>query len=484
LHLDDLIAGLDAQLVSGSKAAASDIVAITQDSRAVKPGMMFAAIAGSKLDGTAFIADAITKGAAAILVAPGVSAPAAVGLVESAQPRRVLAQIAARLAGSLPRQIVAVTGTNGKTSSADFLRQIWEFSELPAASIGTLGILVKGQPPRPCLTTPDPVTLANELASLASAGIEQVVIEASSHGLDQSRLDGVPLAAAGFTNLTRDHLDYHGDMAGYAAAKLRLFDQLLPEDAPAIASTTLDPDILAQLRRIATNRKLDFNTVGEGGSLINLMGATPTAFGQVLKLITPDGPIEIALPLAGRYQADNVLMAAGLALALETQSVLDALPQLRGVRGRLELVARLPERGAVYVDYAHTPDALTRMIQSLRPHCRGRLILVFGAGGDRDAGKRPLMGGVAQELADVAIITDDNPRTENPAAIRAAIKAACPKAIEIGDRREAIAAALGMAGDDGLIVVAGKGHETGQIVGSTTLPFDDAAVIRELLGIA
>ena len=484
MHLDDLIAGLAARLVSGSKAGAADITAVTQDSRAVKPGMMFAAIAGSKLDGSAFISDAIAKGAAAILAAPGANVPSAVPEVEAAQPRRVLAQIAARLAGTLPRQIVAITGTNGKTSSADFLRQIWEFSELPAASIGTLGILVKGQPPRPCLTTPDPVTLANELAALGGAGIDQVVIEASSHGLDQARLDGVPLAAAGFTNLTRDHLDYHGDMDAYAAAKLRLFNELLPEDAPAIASTTLDPDVLAQLRQIATNRRLDFDTVGEGGSLINLMRATPTAFGQILSLITPHGPIEIALPLAGLYQADNVLMAAGLALALETQNVMDALPQLRGVRGRLELVARLPERGAVYVDYAHTPDALTRVIQSLRPHCAGKLILVFGAGGDRDAGKRPLMGAVADELADVAIITDDNPRAENPAAIRAAIKAACPKGFDIGDRRAALAAALHMAGDDELIVVAGKGHETGQIVGNTTLPFDDAAVIRELLGIA
>jgi len=483
LRLADLLAGLDVRLASDAAAATPDITAVTQDSRAAGPGMMFAALPGSKLDGTWFVAEAVAKGAAVILAAPGTAVPPGAILVAADQPRRALAQIAARLAGPLPRQIVAITGTNGKTSGADFLRQIWEFSELPAASIGTLGILVQGQAPRPCLTTPDPVTLAQELAGLARAGVDHVVIEASSHGLDQARLDGVPLAAGGFTNLTRDHLDYHGDMLAYAAAKLRLFDALLPRGAPAIASTALDPAVRARLEQIAAARGLMFDTVGEHGSLINLTRATPTAFGQVLSLVTPEGPIEIALPLAGRYQADNALMAAGLALALETENVLDALPQLRGVRGRLELVARLPERGAVYVDYAHTPDALARMIQSLRPHCLGKLILVFGAGGDRDAGKRPLMGAVAAQLADVAIITDDNPRSENPAAIRAAIKAACPNGIEIGDRRAAIAAALAQARDDDLVVVAGKGHETGQIIGDVTLPFDDAAVIRDLLGI-
>ena len=483
MRLDDLIQGLDARLAPGH-APVADIAAITADSRAARSGTIFAALAGSKLDGGSFIADAIGRGAAAILAAPGVTVPAATALLVAAEPRRVLAQIAGRLAGKLPRDIVAITGTNGKTSSADFLRQIWEFAEIPAASIGTLGIVVKGQAPRASLTTPDPVTLAAELAALASQGIDDVVIEASSHGLDQARLDGVPLAAGGFTNLTRDHLDYHGDMAAYAAAKLRLFGELLPENAPAVASTTLDTGIISQLRAVAARRGLQFETVGEGGSLLNLVSATPTAFGMVVRLISPAGEAEIALPLAGRYQVDNVLMAAGLALMLPVPTALEALPELTGVRGRLELVARLPQRGSVYVDYAHTPDALTRMLQSLRPHCLGRLILVFGAGGDRDTGKRPLMGAVAQELADVAIITDDNPRSENPAAIRAAIKAACPKGIEIGDRRQAIEAALNMASHDDLVVVAGKGHEQGQIVGDVTLPFDDAAVIRDLLGLA
>jgi UDP-N-acetylmuramoyl-L-alanyl-D-glutamate--2,6-diaminopimelate ligase len=461
---------------------ALELRAVTENSRQIGPGMIFAALKGSKLDGTKFIPNAIAQGAVAVLAEPGAIVPAGTLLIESSQPRRVLAQIATRLAGPMPRVIAAITGTNGKTSSADFLRQIWEYAGTRAASIGTLGIIAAGQPPRPSLTTPDPVTLARELAALQQAGIDYVAIEASSHGLDQARLDGVPLSAGGFTNLTRDHLDYHGDMANYAAAKLRLFNELLPAEAPAVASTALDGAIMDQMREIAARRNLQMETVGKGGSLLDLRRATPAAEGQILELRAPLGLIEIMLPLAGSYQADNVLMAAGLALMLESSSVLESLLHLRGVRGRLELVARLPHRAAAYVDYAHTPDAITRLLQSLRPHCAGRLILVFGAGGDRDAGKRPLMGAVAAQLADIAIITDDNPRSENPATIRAAIKAACPTGIEIGDRRRAIAAALNMAGPDDLVVVAGKGHELGQVVGDQVLPFDDAAVIREWTG--
>ena len=480
MRLDELISGLPAHLISG--APDSQIIAVTADSRAVGPGMMFAAMPGSKLDGGSFITDALARGAAAILAAAGTAVPPEIPFVAADQPRAALARIAVRLAGKMPRVIAAITGTNGKTSSADFLRQIWQHAEIPAASIGTLGIIAGDRPPRPCLTTPDPVTLAMELAQLAAAGIDYVAIEASSHGLDQARLDGLTLAAAGFTNLTRDHLDYHGDMAAYGAAKLRLFNELLPEGAAAIASTALDPATLAQMQDIAARRGLLFDSVGAGGSMIDLLRVTPVAHGQILELRTADGTNEIMLPLAGRFQADNVLMAAGLALALETQGVFAALPDLKGVRGRLELAGSLPNGATAYVDYAHTPDALTRLIQALRPHCTGRLILVFGAGGDRDPGKRPLMGKVAADLADVAIITDDNSRSEDPTFIRAAITAACPAAIEIGDRRAAIAAALNMAGPADLVVVAGKGHEQGQIVGSTVLPFDDAAVIRDLLG--
>ena len=481
LRLGDLLYGLPARLIAGDET--TEIIAITPDSREARPGVMFAAIPGAKLDGANFIADAVRRGAPAVLAAPG--APIAGALaIEAADPRSVLAHCAARLAGSLPRVIAAVTGTNGKTSTVDFLRQIWLAADIPAASIGTLGVVTAHSATKPGLTTPDPVTLANTLAGLVSQAIDYVALEASSHGLDQKRLDGLKLAAGGFTNLTRDHLDYHANMQAYAAAKLRLFSELLPDDASVVANTALTEPTMSQLRAIATGRAMIFETVGVGGTLINLKRVTPFAHGQSLELETIDGPVEVLLPLAGRYQVDNALLAAGLAITLLTQNVLHALLTLKGVRGRLEMVDRLSKGGAAYVDYAHTPDALTNLLQSLRPHCAGRLILVFGAGGDRDPGKRPLMGEVAETLADIAIITDDNPRGEDPKSIRDAIRAGCPKALEFGDRRQAIAEALEMAGHEDIVVVAGKGHEQGQIVGGETLPFDDASVIRELLGAA
>jgi len=306
-------------------------------------------------------------------------------------------------------------------------------------------------------------------------------MEASSHGLDQRRLDGVALAAAGFTNLTRDHLDYHGNMAAYRAAKLRLFDTLLPEGGAGAFSTEADADTQAALRRIAARRGLRLLSVGEAGEDIRIDHATPLPDGQALDLHILGGRVTMKLPLPGRFQADNALLAAALALLSGTpaSAVLAALPRLAGVRGRMELAAR-PACAAAYVDYAHTPDALERLLAALRPHTRGRLVCVFGAGGDRDAGKRPLMGAVVARLADIAIITDDNPRGEDPALIRAAIRAACPDAVEIGDRRAAIAEALGMLRAGDLLVVAGKGHESGQTIAGVTTPFDDAAVIREL----
>jgi len=313
-------------------------------------------------------------------------------------------------------------------------------------------------------------------------------MEASSHGLDQCRLDGVRLAAAGFTNLTRDHLDYHGSLEAYRAAKLRLFDTLLPPGAPAIATAELDPDTLAALRAIAIARRLDLRTVGEAGDTLRLIAAHPRPDGQDLILARPDGVRRtIAFPLPGRFQADNALLAAALAEALGEPDALSRLPGLTGVRGRLELAASpMGQQGgtgaAAYVDYAHTPDALARLLAALRPHTEGRLVLVFGAGGDRDRGKRPLMGAEASRGADLVFVTDDNPRTEDPAAIRAAILAACPGAIEIGDREAAIAAGLNALRSGDVLVVAGKGHEPGQIVGNVTIPFDDAAVIRRLTG--
>lgn len=460
-------------------AAEAPISGITADSRAVQPGMIFAALAGERADGRAFIAEAVSRGAGAVLAAPGTVWPAGIPprpLLIEANPRRRLAEIAAVLAGPMPRHVVAVTGTNGKTSTVDFLRQIFLHAGVPAASLGTLGLIAAGFRSGASLTTPDPVSLAATLARLRAAGIEHVALEASSHGLHQYRLDGVALAGAAFTNLSRDHLDYHGDLAAYRAAKLRLFGELLPRAAPAVAMADLDADTLAALR--AARAVL---TVGEGGSAIDLRRATPAPAGQILDIVIEGTARQVALPLPGRFQADNALLAAGLARAIGVDRAVEALAVLAPVRGRLERVAVLDGGAAAYVDYAHTPDALMRLLAALRPHATGRLILVFGAGGDRDSGKRPLMGAVAARDADVAIVTDDNPRRENPAAIRAEILAACPGALEIGDRRAAIAAGLGMLRSGDVLAVAGKGHEQGQTIGDAVLPFDDACVIRALL---
>ena len=462
------------------------VCGVTADSRTARDGALFVAIPGTRADGRAFIADAVSRGAAAVLAPPGTEWPPGVPprpLIEDPEPRRRLAQIAAVLAGPQPATIAAVTGTNGKTSTVDFLRQIWTASGHPAASLGTLGLIAPNHASGPGLTTPDPVALAESLAALARERIAHVAIEASSHGLDQFRLDGLRLAAAAFTNLTRDHLDYHRDMARYRAAKLRLFTELLPAGAPAVASTTLDADTRAALAAIAGRRRLDLRMVGEDGDAIRLLGTVPLPDGQLLRIARPDSKVrEITLPLPGRFQADNALVAAALAMATGLPDALDLLPRLAGVRGRMELAARLANGAAVYVDYAHTPDALERLLQALRPHTTGRLHVVFGAGGDRDPGKRPLMGAAAARFADHVIITDDNPRSEDPAAIRAAVRAGCPDAAEIGGRSAAIAAALGALGAGDVLAVAGKGHEQGQIIGDAVLPFDDVAVVRALAG--
>ncbi len=395
----------------------------------------------------------------------------------------MLARLAAAHAGTQPEIVVAVTGTNGKTSTVEFLRQIFAGAGHRAASLGTLGVAAPGFVTGAGLTTPDPVALAQMLAQLAAAGIDAAAIEASSHGLDQFRLDGLRLAAAGFSNLTRDHLDYHHSMAAYRAAKLRLFAELLPEGAAAAASADMDAETLAALRAIAARRRLDLRTVGEAGEAIRLLRAVPQADGQVLELVSGGARRSILLRLPGRFQADNALLAVELADALGVPDALDALSALTGVRGRMELAARLPNGAAAYVDYAHTPDALARLLAALRPHTAGRLVVVFGAGGDRDPGKRALMGEAVAGGADVAIVTDDNPRSERPEAIRAAVRAGCPGAVEIGDRAAAIAAGLAELRPGDVLAVAGKGHEQGQSVGGLILPFDDAATIRRLAGV-
>lgn len=468
-------------------AAGVAVHGVTADSRQARDGALFVAIPGTRVDGRDFIGDAVSRGAAAVLAPPGTEWPPGVPprpLIEDPEPRRRLAQIAALLAGSQPATAVAVTGTNGKTSTVDFLRQIWTLAGHKAASLGTLGVVAPGFDAGPGLTTPDPVALSAMLAALARAGVQHVALEASSHGLDQFRLDGLRLTAAAFTNLTRDHLDYHGTMPAYRAAKLRLFADLLPPGAPVIASTTLDAETLAALQAIAQTRRLDLRMVGEGGGAIRLIECLARPDGQVLRLTAGGVAREVLLPLPGRFQADNALVAAALAMATGITDALDALPRLAGVRGRMELAARLANGAAVYVDYAHTPDALERLLAALRPHTQGRLHIVFGAGGDRDPGKRPLMGQTAARLADHVIVTDDNPRSENPSAIRAAVLAGCPGAIDVAGREAAIAAALAALGPGDVLAVAGKGHEQGQIIGETVLPFDDAAVVRRLAGVA
>lgn len=471
----------------GSPLPALDISGITADSRRVAPGYLFAALPGARADGRRFIADAVEAGAVAVLAPLGTEWPPGVPprrLILHAEPRRALALMAAAHAGPQPRTMLAVTGTNGKTSTVDFLRQIFAARGQAAASIGTLGVVAPGRPGGGGLTTPDPVELAETLAALAREGVTACAMEASSHGLDQYRLDGVRLSVAGFSNLTRDHLDYHGTMAAYRAAKLRLFDALLQAGAPAVVNADMEAETLAAIRRIAAARRLDLRLVGEAGEAARLLGTTPLPEGQVLRLSTGGTTRDIPVALPGRFQADNVIMAAAMAESAGLSGVWDVLPTLTGVRGRMELAARLPNGAAAYVDYAHTPDALERLLTALRPHTRGRLHCVFGAGGDRDAGKRPLMGEIVARLADAAIVTDDNPRSEDPGAIRAAIRAACPAARDIGDRAAAIAAGLEALGAGDVLVVAGKGHEQGQTIGRDVLPFDDAATIRALVGTA
>ena len=498
-----LAAGSDA-----SPAAAVEVAAVTADSRQVRPGTLFAALPGGRWDGRDFIADAVARGAVAVLAPAGTRWPDGVParpMIEDAEPRRALARLAAVHAGAQPATVVAVTGTNGKTSTVEFLRQIWAAGGLAAASLGTLGVVAPGRTAGGGLTTPDPVALADTLAALAREGVGHAAMEASSHGLDQFRLDGIRLAAAGFSNLTRDHLDHHGTIEAYRAAKLRLFSELLPEGGACVANADMDPDTLAALRGIARARRLDLRCFGGDGDWVRVVRATPRPDGllldvvadgvarshdadiagtpamlQLLDLVVDGTPRNLHLPLVGRFQAENALLAAGLAEASGTQGALDRIGGLSGVRGRMELVARVGG-AAAYVDYAHTPDALARLLAALRPHTAGRLVCVFGAGGDRDGGKRGPMGAAVAAGADRAIVTDDNPRTEDPRAIRAAVLAGCPDGVEIGDRETAIAAGLdGLRAGD-VLVVAGKGHESGQTVGTRTLAFDDAAVLRRLV---
>jgi len=452
-------------------AGATEVTAITADSRAVTPGAVFFALPGAREDGRRFIADALARGAVAVVAdAPGEALP--VPVLTAPSPRRALAFAAAGLHPGQPAQAVAVTGTNGKTSTADFVRQLAALAGHRAASIGTLGLVADGLPPEATLTTPDPVALHRLLSRLHGAGVTHLALEASSHGLHQGRLDAVRLCAAGITSFTRDHLDYHGSLEAYRAAKLRLFAMLEP-GALAVASAALDAETMAEVQAAAGAGRLALEVVAADGWRPLPHGQAFTFRGRALEL-----------PIPGRFQADNALVAATLCTAMGIADPWALLPRLRGVRGRMELAATLPNGAAIYVDYAHTPDALSRLLEALRPHVApgAALHVLFGAGGDRDPGKRPLMGAAAAAGADRVWITDDNPRSEEPAAIRAAVLAGAPGAVDAGGREAAIARALAALRPGDVLAVAGKGHEQGQEIAGETLPFDDASVVRKLAG--
>ena len=460
-----------------------EIAGVTADSRKVRPGFLFAALPGSKIDGRSFIPTALGAGAAAVL-APDDIGDLAVPVVHATDLRRAYALAAKALHARQPEVCVAVTGTNGKTSVAVFCRQIFEQLGHRAASMGTLGVRVGAeQLTPPGLTTPDAADVAELMAELAERKVTHLALEASSHGIDQRRLDGVALKAAGFTNLTQDHLDYHGVMGAYRAAKLRLFDTLLPRGGTAVLNA--DSDAYDVFAAAAVQAGQTVMSVGERGQALQLLERRLVPDGQRLTLRAAGAVHEVRLPLAGGFQASNALVAAGLCIAVgeDVHAVLEALEHIEGAPGRLQRVGSGAKGGEAYVDYAHTPDGLQTVLSALRPHARGRLIVVFGAGGDRDRGKRPLMGAAAVRLADLAIVTDDNPRSEEPAAIRAAILASASGALEIGDRRQAIRAACAMLEEGDVLVVAGKGHEQGQIVSGVAHPFDDVAETAAALGL-
>ncbi len=462
-----------------------DIRGLSADSRRVEPGFLFAALPGAKADGKQFIGDAVARGAAALLIDNPRELPElhrrhpAVPIVVDINARRRLALMAAQFYAPQPRTLVAVTGTNGKTSVVSFVRQIWQCLGRRAASLGTLGVVGADFERPGALTTPDPVTLHRELQGLARGGIEAVAVEASSHGLDQFRLDGLEVAASSFTNLTRDHLDYHRTMAAYFAAKARLFGAVMrPGRAAVLNADSPEFEPLAQLCRDRSHRVISYGALDTAD--LRLIAARPASGGQELELGVFGRRHTVFLPLVGAFQAVNALAALGLVIATgaDVDGAVAALSRLMVVPGRMQRVAAHPNGAPIYVDYAHTPDALENVLIALRPHCRSRLAVIFGCGGDRDAGKRPVMGEIAERLADIVIVTDDNPRSEAPGAIRRAILAKAPRAREIGDRAEAIHAAIKELLPDDLLVIAGKGHERGQIVDGVAHPFDDAEVAR------
>ena len=448
------------------------------DHRQVAPGNVFGAFRGSRFNGEDFIAEAIARGAVAVVARPEAKVSGAAHF-SSVEPRKLFAELAARFFAPYPDTVVAVTGTNGKTSTVEMTRQLWRMAGHRSASIGTLGVTTADDQVRTGLTSPDVVTFLSNMAGMRRMGISHVAYEASSHGLDQYRAEGVLVQAAAFTNLSRDHLDYHAGMDEYFSAKMRLFDEVVADDGAAVvwADDAKSGEVIARAKK----RGLRLFTVGEQGEDIRLVKREWTPLGQRLSLEHAGKAATLVLPLIGAYQAANVLVAAGLVLVTggDWAGTLAGMGRLSPVRGRLERAVITPAGAPVYVDYAHTPDAIEAAIEALRPHVSGRLITILGAGGDRDQGKRPEMGAVAARLSDHVIVTDDNPRGEDPALVRRAVLAGAPGAEEIGDRRAAIAAGVAMARTGDIVLVAGKGHEQGQIIGDRILEFDDVSVARE-----
>jgi UDP-N-acetylmuramoyl-L-alanyl-D-glutamate--2,6-diaminopimelate ligase len=459
-------------------AAEQTVTGFAIDHRKIASGTVFGAFQGAAFNGEDFIDAAIAAGAIAIVARHEASVSGAVH-VSDAVPRRAFANLAAKFFRPFPSHIAAVTGTNGKTSTAELTRQLWRMAGHNAASIGTLGITTASDQATTGLTTPDIVTFLSNMSGLAREGISHAIFEASSHGLSQYRSEGVPVSVAAFTNLSRDHLDYHGSMEDYFEAKMRMFDEVVDETGTAVIWA--DDEYSGKAIARAKARDLRLITVGEKGQGIQMLSRAPTQLGQALELRIQGDVAKVKLPLIGAYQAANVLVAAGIVMASggDVEDVLEHMARLQPVRGRLERAVITKTGAPVYVDYAHTPDGLKAAIAALRPHTKGKLITVFGAGGDRDKGKRPEMGAIAVADSDIAIITDDNPRSEDPGLIRADIMKGAPGAHEIGDRRYAIAFAIEHAEPDDIVLIAGKGHEQGQIIMDRVLPFDDVEVARE-----
>jgi len=476
MRLNSFVPGLDGD------AGDQSVTGFAIDHRKLAPGNIFGAFRGAKFNGEDFIEAAVAAGAIAIVAHPDAKVDGAVHIVDE-EPRRLFAQMAARYFTPTPAHVAAVTGTNGKTSIAELTRQLWRMDGFNSASIGTLGVTTADDQVKTGLTTPDIVTFLSNMSGLAREGVSHAIFEASSHGLSQYRTEGLPVQVGAFTNLSRDHLDYHGDMDSYFEAKMRLFDEVVSSSGTAVIWADDDPWSGKVIQR-AMDRGLELLTVGEQGSSLRLVSQTPTHLGQVLMVKAQGNTHRISLPLIGAYQAANILCAAAIVLATggQLEKIFDHMQRVQPVRGRMERAVISRAGAPVYVDYAHTPDALRAAIEALRPHVTGKLITIFGAGGDRDKGKRPEMGEIATDKSDHVIVTDDNPRSEDPAVIRAEIMAGATGAEEVSDRRAAIARAIELAGSQDIILLAGKGHEQGQIVGDRVIPFDDVEVARECAG--